>query len=337
VPQGFESAYAYARACGSLARSYLGERASALAASHRVGAAWRGIFGEPPPALPEAELATAAERGLRSRAYEALRGIAGSLVREEPFFAALVRKREFSYLKSLLSFIIELRTEAPPLDFPDLKPEFDTKGYPDLSAMLRGTRYQWLIDVGLEDLPAVKNRIDRQYYAELWDSVLALPEALAGKIPALVRREAELENIVWALRLARYYGMSAPDINERLIELAGVEVRSRALKALGFRPDSRSDWSAWKWEALVPDSRREEGGEWRFSLRQFETAAHRYLFRLLYRSLHLEMESYTPLYAYFRIKEAEATAMHGIIEGIKLEASAAEIAAFAAQATGGQA
>jgi hypothetical protein len=337
VPEGFESAYAFARACGSLARSFLGERTSALAASHRVGEAWRSIFAEAPPALPEAELATAAERVLRSRALAALRRIAGPLLKDEPFFAALSRKWEFSYLKRLLAAIAERASEAPALDDPSLEPGFDLLRYPDLPAMLRKTRYGWLIETGFEDLPAVKNRLDRQYYAELWASLETLPAGLAGSIPDLLRVEAELENVSWALRLKRYYSMGAAEIEPLLIELRGVDVRSRALEAVALRQNARSDWSLWRWRRLVPDARGEDSGEWRLDVRGFEAAARTYLYRRLYRRLHLDPDSYAPLYAYYRIKEFEATALHGIIEGVKLEAPAAEIASFAMQTTGGRA
>jgi hypothetical protein len=341
MPRGFESAYAYARACGSLARSYLDDRAVALASSHRVGEAWKSMFGEAPPALPESELATAAERALRSRPYEALEGIEPELARTDPFFGALVRKREIVYLEDLLAAAAEGRAVAPAPFDSSFDTEFDPAAYPDLAKMLRRSRYQWAIDSGLSDLPAVKNRLDRQYFAELWAAARELPEVLADAIPALMRTEAELENVAWALRLKRYYRMGAAEIEGRLVELDGAEVRARALEALAFRPDARSDWAGWKWSRLVPGlgaglgpgQGGAETGEWRLSHRGLEAAARKYRYRLLKRCLHLHMDSYTPLYAFFRLKEMESDAMRGIVEGIKLEAPAAEIAA-AAQSAG---
>jgi hypothetical protein len=336
LPDGFEPAYAYSRICGSLARSFLGGRASALASSHRVGEVWRAIFGEAPPVLPEAELATAAERGVKSRPIESLRAIIGPLLKSDAFFAALSRKWEYAYLKEVLAAVAESSPEPPDIGDARLEPDFDPSGYPDLDRMLRKTRYRWVIETGLEALPAVKNRLDRQYYAELWDSIRTIPAGLAGSIPDLVRVEAELENLSWGLRLKRYYSLGAGDIEGTLIELRGVDVRSTTLRALGFKADARPEWVGWKWERLVPDSRREDGGEWYFDVRGFESAAATYLFRRLYRRLHLENETYVPPYAYFRIKEFETTAIHGVIEGIKLEAPATEIAAFAAETTGGR-
>jgi hypothetical protein len=340
MSDSFESAYAYARACGSLARSYLGERAASLAMSPRVGEAWRSIFGEPPPALPEGQLADAAERGLRARAYRALKDIAGSLVDDEPFFASLVRSWETAYVKLVLSAAAEGAQEAPDSGDPCLVPSFDRSGYPDLDKMFRRSRYRWIVGADLSDLPSIKNSLDKQYYLELWESLSTIPLGLEGTLRDLVRVEAELSNIVWALRLKKYYSMGAADIEGLLIELPGIDVKASALDAAGRRLDTRSDWSAWKWERFTPDTRGTEGsdyGDWSLDVRGLEIALHRYLYRRLYRRLHLEPDSYVVLYAYFRIKEFETRAIHGIIEGIKLEAPAAEIGSFALDTTGGAA
>jgi hypothetical protein len=334
VPEGFESAYAYARSCGSLARSFLGERASSLAASHRVGEAWRAVFAEAPPSLPEAELATAAERGIGERAIDGLRGIIGPLLKDEAFFSAMVRDAEYASLKAALSALAVGRAE-PPEPAPLAPPlGFALSAYPDLDRMLRRTRYQWVIEAGLEDLPAVKNRLDRQYFSELWAAAKEVPASLAGSLLSLLRVEAELENLCWGLRLRRYYAMGAAEIESLLIDLPGVDVRFQALKAVSRRSDSRAEWAGWKWERLIPEGRR-DGGDWYFNVRGFEAESRRYLFRKLYRSLHLEPDSYVPLYSYYRIKQHEAVALRGIIEGIKLEAPSAEIASFALASTGG--
>jgi len=333
----FDADYAYARACGSLAKSFLGERAASLARCSRVAEAWRAVFDEIPPALPEAALAAEMELRLGGRAAAALRSVAGPLVLDTPLFRALSRRREMSYLKRVLAAAAEGASAPPEPSSPGLFPDIRVEAFPDIERMLRNTCYAWIVEAGSLDLPAVKNRLDRQYYRDLWEAVSTMSAALRGSLLPLVRVEAELENVAWALRLKRYYAMDASDIGELLIDLPGADVKAPAIAALGFRSDARSDWREWKWERLVPDLKREGAGAWRLDLRALESAADAYLFRRLLRALHMESDTCVPLYSYFRIKEMEAIAIRGVVEGIKLEAPEEEIAAFASERTGGAA
>jgi len=171
-----------------------------------------------------------------------------------------------------------------------------------------------------------------------------LQELLAGTDGlAMVRGKwieidrARLQQTLERFRAAEKAAAEGLSFAQAMRLLSGADVAKPTLEALGKRADSRSEWASWKWERLISDSRNGDGGDWYFDLRAFESAARRYLYRRLYRRLHLEGDTYVPLYAYFRIKEFEATAIHGIIEGIKLEAPAAEIAAFALATTGGAA
>jgi vacuolar-type H+-ATPase subunit C/Vma6 len=350
MSRSFELAYAYARVCGSLARSFLGDRAASLATSPRVGEAWRIVFGEAPPVLPEVQLADQAEKKLQRRADSALRSIAGNSIDEEPFFACLIRNGEYSYVKRLLSAIVERSASAP--EFDGLELGIDVSAYPDFEKMFGKGRYHWIVDAAhkagekgaaasLADLPAIKNKLDKQYYLELWLSLDSVPPIYAGSLRDLLRLDAELQNVVWALRLKRYYAFRPDGIEGLLIDLPGVDVKGPALDGANRRLDSRSDWISWKWARLVSDAKSAEGSGAdagaAFDVRSFESAAHRYQYRRLYNRLHLESETYVPLYAYYRIKELETRAIHGIIEGIKLEAPAAEIGAFALGTTGGAA
>jgi hypothetical protein len=333
----YDSAYAYARACGGLARSFLGARAASLARCARAAEAWRAVFDEPPPELPEAALAAEAEIRLATRASEALETVAGPSALDIPIFMALCRRRESAYLKRAVAAAIEGAAAPPEPSDPGLYRGFFIEAFPDIERMVRGTRYQWIAEAGTLDLPAVKNGLDRQYFRELWAAAREIPGRRAGSLLSLIKIEAELENVAWALRLARYYAMGSSDIEALLMDLPGTDVKAPALAALGFRADARGDWRGWKWERLVPDARKDAGGAWRLDLRGLESTADAYVFRRLARALHMEADTWVPLYAFFRIKEIEAAAIRGIIEGIRLEAPEDEIAAFAAERTGGAA
>lgn len=331
----FELSYVYARVCGSLSQAFLGQKAVELARPGRLSELWRSFFNDSPPSLPESSIVAAAERRAIEESLTGFRSLAARLRAKEPFFDALRRKAEFARVKRILLAVSggqRSPEELPPSDDPLLTPGFDESAFPNLTKMFAIGRYSWISDETLKDIPAASNRLDRQFYSELWDEVRKLPRRKAGALSKLVREEIELQNIVWALRLKRYYGMDEAQIEERLIALRDVDVRSAALSALSFRFDQREDWTGWAWERLI-------GGEtygvsFLLDVRSVEDEARRYLYRSVKRALHIYPFTYTPLYCYFKIKEYETAAVIGIIEGVHLGAPFEEMAAFAAGLTG---
>jgi Archaeal/vacuolar-type H+-ATPase subunit C len=296
--------------------------------------------------LPESELADEAERRLRPWALQALRSVAGPFSDESIFFSTLTRDAECSYIKLLLSAIAEGAGSAPDPGGLDLG--FDLAGYPDLEKLFSGRRYRWIGElaqklslqekspqqrgsqaaIGLGDLPFVKNEIDRRYYLELWRALDSVPALLEGSLRSLVRLDAELQNVTWALRLKRYYGFDRLQIEPLLIDLPHCDVKGAALDGAARRLESRADWTGWKWARILPEE---------LTVRGIESAARRYHCHCLYHRLHLESDTFVPLYAYYRIKELECRAIHGIIEGMKLGANGAEIGVYATETTGGAA
>ena len=334
----FELSYVYARVCGSLSRAFLGERAIELARAGRISELWRVVFKDAAPSLPEAAVVAAAERRAVAESLAGFRELTGRLRVREPFFDALRRKAEFARVKRVLLAVKEgarLQSELPPSDDQELAPGFAESAFPDISKMFAQGRYSWIKAETLDDLPGAENRLDRQFYTELWNELRRIPRGKVGALPRLLSEEAELENVVWALRLKRYYGMDKGQIEGRLIELEGADVASAALKALEFRFDQREDWRRWKWDSLVMEDER--GGPFFLDLRSLELSARKRLFHSVKRSLHLHPFTYTPLYCFFKIKEYETAAIIGVIEGLHLGAPFEEMASFAAGITGGSA
>ncbi len=335
MASSFQGAYVYARLCGSFARSYVGERAAALSRTGRVGEIWKQLFSESPPPLPEASLVAAAERKAIGRVHEAFRRIAGPTAVEEPAFLSLLRKNEFAQVKRIVLAIKEGRAQPPEPEQRRWFPDYDISGYPELGKVFARGRFSWIPETGLDDPTALKNRLDRQYYAELWDSLGLVEEEMLGSIRSLVKVEAELENLVWALRLRRYYAYKVEQIEPLLIRLRGVDVARTARQALGFRPEVRGDWNGWKYEELVNEPAK-AGEDWYLDVRRFESEMRLHLYLRLRRGLHLDPFTYAPLYSYFRLREYETASLLGVIEGAHLEIPADEIAAFAMEAAGGR-
>jgi hypothetical protein len=327
----FRLAYIYARASGSSARAWLGERAEPLTRIPRVAELWRTLYREAPPALPEGILIGAAERKALASSIDDFKRLAGDAIRE-PFFAALVDKPEFAYVKKLA---VAIRDGKP---LPGREGSgggtIDLDAYPDLAGLFGKSRYSWLAETGVGDILAVKVRLDKQFYRELWEALEAGRSRFYRGLRPLIRLEAELENLVWALRLKRYYAMSEAEIRPLLIELPGAEVARTAMGALRRRLEFRIDWSGWKWEGFVNPA-AEAGEDWVLDVRLLETAARAYLFRKLKVALHVQPFGYVPLYCYYRIKEYESATVLGIVEGIHLEVPHEEMLSYALGLVGG--
>ncbi len=322
----FELSYIYARVCGALSRSWAGERSSELLRLGRLSDIWRALFGDAAPALPEAALLAATESRVIRESLDDFKNLAYRLKKDEPFFIALRRKAEFARIKRVLLAVQGSESSCPPCDDADLPEGFDSKAYPRLEAMFRGgTRYTWIAESGLVDLPATENRLDRQFYTELWDALSTVPSRLRDGLRKLLSLEIELENVVWALRLSRYYSMRPELIKNLLIEVKGADLSSTALAGCARRHDRRAEWHGWKFEFLLADG----PDPWTLDVPAIETAARRYLYRRMRLALHVNPFTYTPLYCFYRLKEFEAAVVLGVIEGTYLGAPADEMAAFA--------
>jgi hypothetical protein len=301
----------------------------------RVGEIWKQLFLENPPPLPEVALVAAAETRVVERVHETFMRIAGPTAAEEEMFAALLRKNEFAQVKRI---VIAVRDGLAPPPEPAQRryfPDYDLSAFPELDRIFARGRFSWIPEAGTEDLTLLKNRLDRQYYAELWDSLALVGEELLGSIRSLVKAEAELENLVWALRLKRYYAYKSEQIEGLLIKLRGVDVARTARTALGFRGDARGDWNGWKYEGLVNEPAK-AGEDWYLDVRRFEAEVRLHIYRKLKRGLHKDPFTFAPLYCYFRLREYESASVLGVIEGAHLEIPADEIAAFALETTGGR-
>ena len=321
----YELAYIYARVCGALARSWNAPRIGELARNGKLSDAWRAIFEEAPPALPEGALVDAAERRAIRGAFDEYKSLVEHLEGEEPFFTALRRKAEFARVKRVILALRSREEACPESDDPSLAPGFDAAAYPEVERMFSGGRYGWITKESLADIAGTENRLDRQYYEELWDSLLGVRPARRGGTPALVLLDVELSNVVWAQRLARYYGMEGERIRPLLVDLPGQDLVSAALEGAAKRADKREDWAGWKYEFLLG----EDAGAWMLDVRGLELAARRHLYARIKRALHLNPFTYTPLYCFFKLKEFETVTVLSLFEGISLGAPEEEISYLA--------
>lgn len=325
MPNRYELAYIYARVCGASARAWTASRIGELVRGGKMQDAWRAVFDEAPPSLPEGALVDAAERRAIRGAFGEFQSLVDHLRGKEPFFEALRRKAEFARVKRVLLAVKASEPSCPESDDPSLEPGFDASAYPDIEKMFAGGRYSWITRKSLEGLAETENSLDRQYYSELAAAIARVSPGRRGAAQALILLDIELQNVVWAQRLARYYGLDGERIRPWLVEVPGRDLVSAALEGAAKRADRREEWEGWKYEALL-----EEGREpWLLDVRSLELAARRHLYKAIKRALHLHPFTYTPLYCFFKLKEFETVAVLSLFEGISLGAPEEEIVSLA--------
>jgi hypothetical protein len=320
----FELSYIYARVCGAQSRAWTGAKALDLLRLGKLSELWRAVFNDSPPSLPEVTLLKATEGRIVTESLADFAKLAEGLQNDEPFFLALRRKVEFARVKRVLLALRDNEKDCPACADPELPEGFNPSAYPEVGKMFGQGRYSWISKDSLLDLPAAENRLDRQYYEELWASLSTVPRSRRAGLRRLLLLEIELENVVWALRLTTYYGMDREGVKPLLVSLPRVDVTAAALDALGRKMDRRSDWDGWKYERLI----RGIGEPWHLDVRTLETESRRFFYSRLRLALHMNPSSYTPLYCFYKMKEFEASVLLGVAEAVHLGARPEELEGF---------
>lgn len=319
MADSFEIAYLYARVCGAFSSMYLGAKGAALAAESSLSSIWKLYFEEDIPNRPESWLLSTLERKVIGHSMERFLTLAGSAMESDEFIAAIVAKYEISVIKNLLYRLSasEPKPESPFFSSPTI--EKALSAWPRLEEMFADSPYAWIEAAGLADIGAAENRLDRQYYRQLWAAVSALPRNRKGNISALVLKDIQYQNLAWALRVRKYYGYGSDMTAPLLVEIEGEDAVSLALDSFDLDIENLGSFDAWPARKLLEGQTSS-----RLDLPLLENRMQRDLFAFIRRSMHMYPFGYTPLYCYFKMLEAEASFVLGVLEGIRLKAPAEE-------------
>ncbi len=319
MADSFEIAYLYARVCGAFSSMYLGAKGAALAAESSLSSIWKLYFEEDVPNRPEPWLLARLERKVIGHSMDRFMNLAGTAIESDAFIAALVATYEIAVIKNLLYRLTAAEPRPEPQYYSSPIIEQALSAWPRLEEMFANSPYAWIAADGLSNIGAVENRLDRQYYLQLWAAVKALPRNRKGNIPALVLRDIQYQNLAWALRIRKYYGYSRERAAPLLVEIEGEDAVSLALGSFDLDIDNLGSFAEWPARRLLDGQASS-----RLDIPLLENRMQRDLFAFIRRSLHMHPFGYTPLYCYFKMLEAEASFVLGILEGIRLKAPADE-------------
>lgn len=330
MADAYETVYLYARICGSFSLMSIGERGALLAKEATLSSLWKRYFGEELPDRQEAWLIAELERRAIRSSMDDFMSKASKIAESDAFLGALTAKFEMLSVKSMLSLLAEGKPKPERLIFTNPLLEKALAGWPNPGAMFEGTRYSWVDELSLQDTGAAENRMDREYYRELWNQAMRLPARKLGAIPALILKDIRYQNLMWALRLRRFYNYTKESAAPLLVEIEGRDVTNLALDSFDLDIDNLSTFSSWPERRLLASQK-----DSRLDIPSLEAAILGELFSLVRRSLHLYPSGYTPLYCYFKMLETEVSIVLAVLEGIRLDAPV-EDRVFLARALSGE-
>ena len=364
MPNMGERAYAYAKACGIIGKSFIGKGIHRLDNLRSLSELDRMVFPESSRDLPEKELLPDLENRITARAVNSIISIIDCFPNPPLFLILLIRGYEYADLLTSVMSSLDGEKNAPAhTDIGRFQTvRFDK--WPDIRAMIEGTEFDFLLDrkgaLNRErgDI-SLQTVMDRHYYSALWDALFSLPKGDRETAAKILAEEISIKNSTWVLRLRTYYRMPAEEVKLHLVyipvkgktryrrrlasetesmtvsnlkkaslatvSLASANLADDALRCLEYPLDSSESWSSWRWKAFLnPDEGA--GSPWSANPRYFQNAASRYLFHLVKHYFHLDPFSLDTIFCFIKMKQFEEDVLTSDVEGLGMGMSGSEVA-----------
>jgi len=324
MTNGGERAYAYAKACGIIGRSFVGKRKALLEKAMGLSELDRMIFPNSFANLPERELLYNLEKRIEDRTADSILKIINGFSSPPEFFILLLRAYEYTDLKSAIVAAIEKEPAAPPHVNIGRFQTVNFNAWPDLRKMVVGTEYTLLlprknITDRQTEIIALESAFDRHYYNALWRSLSSIPHRERRITEKILSEEISLKNCSWALRLRHYYNMRHDDVKTYLVDIKNEE----AIQSLEYPLDSYPEWHSWRWKGFLnPET---TAGHWRLDPRHFQNAASRHLYNLSRHSFFLGSTSLDTIFCFIKLKQFEEDILTSAAEGLGVGMTVKEV------------
>lgn len=320
-----ERAFAWAKACGIIGKSFLGKGIQRLYPITRLSELDRALFPANPLDLPERELSVALERRIAERASAHVLSIMDAFSQPSAALATLVRSWETADLKACLAAISAGQKARPPITDIGAYRTVNFDAFPDIAGMTAGTDHAWLAGAhGEKSLVDLETELDLRYYRTLWSDLASLPKSDRHGFQSLIAEEITLKNIVWTLRLRVYYKLDGPELDSRLVNLErkGISLAKAARDTNGFALDKREDWKDWKHPYLLNPEK--PGEYWRLDPRFAQNSAARRLYSHAKSLFRRNPFSSDTIACFIKLMQFEEDILTSVAEGLALGIPARE-------------
>ncbi len=317
-------AYILAKIYGILARSFVGENYRDILRLRSVTELYDRLYPGERPEAPEYQLTTNLERRAAEDAVRTMVSVLEMLGDPPGLLVHLLRRYEYLTVKSVLRTLAH-GLSSEPVDWDlgrwDRLERAEGQAWRDAVAE---SPYAWaLVLMEKDSLLAAENALDKDYYETLHRLVGELPARDRIGVRKLVMLETGVTNALWALRLRFLFGMDGERAAGYLIPGLGREARRTVMQAFEIPPDSVEGWRKWRWGWLI-DDQLSETFQAPDPVRAERQAARR-IYTRSHQLFHQDPFTLTPLVAFFRLKEYEASMLATAAEALRLGVPGEEV------------
>ena len=317
-------AFILAKIYGILARSFISENYRDILRLRTVTELYDRLYPGERKESPEYQLTTDLERRASEEAVRTMVYVLELLGDPPRVLVHLLRRYEYLTVKSVLRTVAYGLTSEP-VDW-DLGrwDQLERREGQSWREAVAVSPYAWALALlENESLLAAENALDKEYYETLQRLVKELPARDRSGVHKLVALETGVTNAIWALRLRFLFGMDAEHAAGFLIPGLGREAHRVVMQVFDIPPDSVEGWRRWKLGWLVDDQLSEA-----FQAPDPVRAERQATRRMFVRSrqlFHQDPFTLTPLVAFFRLKEYEASMLATAAEALRLGVPGEEV------------
>ena len=325
------SAFVYAKLCGMLSKSYVGEKATKLFSVKSLNELWGLLFSEEVPAVPEVLLAKKIEENAQKKFISEYVKLLSCYSKPSPLLVSLLRSYDYENIKEIGAALCFKEEKIPKITDIGEFSEINYDEWPDIAKMTANSSFAWYDKVPkVQEQQANDTKLDQQYVKELASALKKLPIRERNVILPIFRQEYILKNIIWTMRLRVYYGLKKEDILPRLAYVSGNcdtdIIASPAIKIMDYPIDSYAEWANWEYRDLLNPN--EEGAVWNLDPRWVEGAARKLDNRNAEKMFHRYPESALPMVCFFKMKSHELGCIRSIAEGMRMNVDSQQIMAL---------
>lgn len=320
--------FCYAKAAGQLKKSFVGDKINLLFEQNSLSDLWTLIFKEPVPAVPEVLLAKEIEKKALSRFISQYEFFISQFDNPPLVLTTPLRRYEVENLKEICDSLAANEKDLPELIDLHGKTVLKTEFWPDIAAITKDTIYDWLNTAPKkEDQQHFEFKLDLQLVQTLWKSIQSCHGDNKQAHIKLFKEEFVIKNVIWALRLLLYYGMSREQIIENLFYVtdapdASDPVAGPAIKVLDYDVENYSDWENWDYAKFL--NPKVEGEVWRVNPAWIEKSSVLNVKNRAYATFHQNPNEDVALVAWFKLKSFELNCIRTAVESLRLNVGSQE-------------